>query len=119
MGFCHTNHTDIRANSFEYNEVFYNRKRRHLTLGNTSVVQFLQNQVALIAAFSEKNLRTLHAAIQRLLSTPMKDAEVAAALGVSNTLDMAWRQRLVGVRVVEKRKDAIEPRRQLKSCPFE
>lgn len=43
-------------------------------------------------------------AIQQLLSTPMKDAEVAAALDVSNTQAKAWLQRLVDEGVLEKQK---------------
>jgi DNA processing protein len=47
---------------------------------------------------------TVRAAIQQLLSTPMKDAEVAAALDVSNAQAMAWLQRLVDEGVLEKQK---------------
>lgn len=43
-------------------------------------------------------------AIQQLLTTPMKDAEVAAALEVSNTQAKAWLQRLVDEGVLEKQK---------------
>ena len=43
-------------------------------------------------------------AIQQLLSTPMKDAEVAAALDVSNAQAKAWLQRLVDEGVLEKQK---------------
>src|SRR5690606_12149050 len=43
-------------------------------------------------------------AIQQLLSAPMKDAEVAAALDVSNAQAKAWLQRLVEEGVVEKQK---------------
>lgn len=43
-------------------------------------------------------------AIQQLLSAPMKDAEVAAALDVSNAQAKAWLQRLVDEGVVEKQK---------------
>jgi DNA processing protein len=39
-----------------------------------------------------------------LLKTPMKDAEVAAALDVSTPQAKAWLQRLVDERVLEKRK---------------
>lgn len=42
--------------------------------------------------------------IQLLLKTPMKDAEVAAALDVSNAQAKAWLQRLVDEGVVEKQK---------------
>lgn len=41
-------------------------------------------------------------AIQRLLSVPMKDAEVAAALNVSNTQAKAWLKRLVEEGMLEK-----------------
>lgn len=43
-------------------------------------------------------------AIQHLLSAPMKDAEVAAALEVSTTQAKTWLQRLVKEGVVEKQK---------------
>lgn len=43
-------------------------------------------------------------AIQQLLSAPMKDAEVAAGLNVSNTQAKAWLQRLVDEGVLEKQK---------------
>lgn len=42
--------------------------------------------------------------IQRLLKTPMKEAEVAAALDVSNAQAKAWLQRLVDEDVLEKQK---------------
>jgi hypothetical protein len=43
-------------------------------------------------------------AIQQLLKAPMKDAEVAAALDVSNAQAKAWLQRLVDEGVIEKQK---------------
>lgn len=43
-------------------------------------------------------------AIQQLLSAPMKDAEVAAALDVSNAQAKAWLQHLVDEGVLEKQK---------------
>ena len=46
----------------------------------------------------------VRAAIQQLLRTPMKDAEVAAALDVSNAQAKAWLQRLVDEGVIEKQK---------------
>ncbi len=46
----------------------------------------------------------VRAAIQQLLSAPMKDAEVATALDVSNAQAKAWLQRLVDEGVLEKRK---------------
>jgi len=42
--------------------------------------------------------------IQELLKTPMKDAEVAVALDVSNAQAKAWLQRLVDEGVIEKQK---------------
>ena len=42
--------------------------------------------------------------IQLLLKVPMKDAEVAAALDVSNAQAKAWLQRLVDEGVIEKQK---------------
>jgi len=46
----------------------------------------------------------VRALIQQLLTTPMKDAEVAAALDVSNAQAKAWLQRLVEEGVLEKQK---------------
>lgn len=46
----------------------------------------------------------VRAVIQQLLSVPMKDSEVAAALGVSNAQIKAWLQRLVDEGVLEKQK---------------
>lgn len=46
----------------------------------------------------------VRAAIQQLLSAPMKDTEVAAALDVSNAQAKAWLQRLVNEGVLEKQK---------------
>ena len=46
----------------------------------------------------------VRAAIQQLLSAPMKDTEVAAALDVSNAQAKAWLQRLVDDGVIEKQK---------------
>ena len=51
----YASHSDMRAASFAYLEVFHNRKRLHLTLGYHSPVQFLehwsshQNQEILVA----------------------------------------------------------------------
>lgn len=36
-------HAAIKAATFEYIEVFYNRKRQHLTLGYQSSIQHLDN----------------------------------------------------------------------------
>jgi transposase InsO family protein len=33
----------MKATSFEYIEVFYNRKRQHSTLGYRSPIQFMEN----------------------------------------------------------------------------
>jgi DNA processing protein len=46
-------------------------------------------------------------AIQRLLITPMKDAEVAAALDVSNAQAKAWLQRSLAEGVLEKQKKPV------------
>lgn len=46
----------------------------------------------------------VRAAIQQLLSVPMKDAELAATLDVSNAQAKAWLQRLVDEGVLEKHK---------------
>ena len=40
-GVRYATHADMKATSFEYIEVFYNRKRQHSTLGYRSPVQFL------------------------------------------------------------------------------
>jgi DNA processing protein len=44
-------------------------------------------------------------AIQQLLSAPMKDADVAAALDVSNAQAKAWLRRLVDERLLVKQKN--------------
>lgn len=46
-------------------------------------------------------------AIQQLLSAPMKDAEVATALDVSNTQAKVWLQRLVDEGLIEKQKKPV------------
>ena len=46
----------------------------------------------------------VRATIQQLLTVPMKDTEVAAALDVSNAQAKAWLQRLVDDDVIEKQK---------------
>lgn len=46
----------------------------------------------------------VRASIQQLLTAPMKDAEVAAALDISNAQAKAWLQRLVDEGVLEKQK---------------
>ena len=37
---------EARADLFEYIEVFYNRTRRHSTLGSRSPIQFMQDWIA-------------------------------------------------------------------------
>lgn len=44
-GVRYATHADMKAASFEYIEVFYNRKRLHSTLGYRSPVQFLEHWV--------------------------------------------------------------------------
>ncbi len=39
-------HADMKATSFEYIEVFYNRKRQHSTLGYRSPIQYLEQWTA-------------------------------------------------------------------------
>lgn len=46
-------------------------------------------------------------AIQQLLNAPMKDAEVATALDVSNTQAKVWLQRLVDEGLIEKQKKPV------------
>ena len=49
----------------------------------------------------------VRAAIQQLLSAPMKDTEVATALDVSNAQAKVWLQRLVDDGVIEKQKKPV------------
>ena len=42
-GIRYATHADMKAASFEYVEVFYNRKRQHSTLGYRSPIQFLED----------------------------------------------------------------------------
>lgn len=42
-GVRYATHADMKATSFEYIEVFYNRTRMHSTLGYKSPIQFIQN----------------------------------------------------------------------------
>ena len=51
---------------------------------------------------AETLFSAVRAAIQQLLNVPMKDAEVAAALKVSNVQTKVWLKRLVGEGVIEK-----------------
>jgi len=44
-GVRYATHTEMKAASFEYIEVFYNRKRQHSTLGYRSAVQFMENWI--------------------------------------------------------------------------
>lgn len=53
---------------------------------------------------AELVFEAVRTAIQQLLSTPMKDAEVAVALDVTNAQAKAWLQRLVDEDVLEKQK---------------
>lgn len=53
---------------------------------------------------ADKLFSTVQEVIQRLLTAPMKDAEVAAALDVSNAQAKAWLQRLADEGVIEKQK---------------
>lgn len=46
-------HAEAITDLFEYVEVFYNRSRRHSTLGNVSPTQFMKNWMA---TQQEKNL---------------------------------------------------------------
>ena len=45
-GIRYATHADMKAASFEYIEVFYNRKRQHSTLGYRSPIQFLENWIS-------------------------------------------------------------------------
>ena len=49
-------------------------------------------------------LTTVREVLQRLLTVPMKDVEVAAALEVSNVQAKTWLQRFVDEGVLEKHK---------------
>ena len=48
-GVCYATHEEMKAEVFEYIEVFYNRKRQHSTLGYQSPIQYIQRWM------SEKN----------------------------------------------------------------
>ena len=41
-GLRYATHADMKAASFDYIEVFYNRKRQHSTLGYRSPIQYLE-----------------------------------------------------------------------------
>ena len=45
-GIRYATHADMKAASFEYIEVFYNRKRQHSTLGYKSPIQFLESWIS-------------------------------------------------------------------------
>jgi transposase InsO family protein len=45
-GTSYPTRADAQADLFEYIEVFYNRSRRHSTLGYSSPVQFLENWIS-------------------------------------------------------------------------
>jgi len=49
-GTTYATRADAQADLFEYIEVFYNRSRRHSTLGYSSPVQFLENWISKQAA---------------------------------------------------------------------
>lgn len=53
-GTTYATRTDAQADLFEYIEVFYNRSRRHSTLGYCSPVRFLQNWISKHAAQQSK-----------------------------------------------------------------
>ena len=58
-------------------------------------------------------------AIRKILILPMKDAEVAAALGVSNAQTKAWLQRLVDEGAVEKVNKPVRYRARVQTQLFE
>ena len=45
-GIRYATHADMKAASFEYIEVFYNRQRQHSTLGYKSPIQFLESWIS-------------------------------------------------------------------------
>ena len=45
-GSTYETRTEAQADLFEYIEVFYNRSRRHSTLGYSSPVRFLENWIS-------------------------------------------------------------------------
>lgn len=49
-GTSYATRADAQADLFEYIEVFYNRSRRHSTLGYSSPVRFLENWISKHAA---------------------------------------------------------------------
>ena len=46
MAIRYATHADMKAASFEYIEVFYNRKRQHSTLGYSSPIQYLEQWIS-------------------------------------------------------------------------
>jgi len=44
--YTYATRADAQADLFEYIEVFYNRSRRHSTLGYTSPLRFLENGIS-------------------------------------------------------------------------
>lgn len=61
------------------------------------------DEITMTAAPADVLFAAVRDAIQRLLTRPMKDAEIAAALDVSNAQAKAWLQRLVDDGVIVKR----------------
>ncbi|WP_162911129.1 IS3 family transposase, partial [Azohydromonas sediminis] len=53
-GTTYATRADAMADLFEYIEVFYNRSRRHSTLGYSSPVRFLENWIRKHAAQQSK-----------------------------------------------------------------
>lgn len=53
-GTTYATRADAMADPFEYIEVFYNRSRRHSTLGCSSPVRFLENWIGKHAAQQSK-----------------------------------------------------------------
>jgi len=45
-GVRYATHADMKAASFEYIEVFYNRRRQHSTLGYQSPIQYLNHWIS-------------------------------------------------------------------------
>ena len=61
----------------------------------------------------------VRAVIQQLLSTPMREAEVALALEVSNTQAKAWLQRMVGEGTLAKQNRPVRYAIKKRCCLFD
>ena len=68
------------------------------------VIKATSSMATTVSTPADMLFATVRGVIHQLLKAPMKDAEIAAALDVSNTQAKAWLQRLVDEGVIEKQK---------------